>query len=86
MITPINQNKTPFVTPDAEKPDLANGPFLSFTGDNGSVTYIQMTNDRFIWIKQVGANDKFISTATFHANCCESIIDYLVQRLKETKL
>ena len=86
MVKPLNQNRTPFVTPDAEKPDLANGPFLSFTGDNGSVTYIQMTNDRAIWIKQVGAEDKFISTATFHANCCESIIDYLVQRLKETKL
>ena len=86
MITPTNQNKTPFVTPGTEKPDLANGPFLSFTGDDGGVAYIQMTNDCAIWIKQVGAEDKFISTATFHANCCESIIDYLVQRLKETKL
>ncbi len=86
MITPINQNKTPFVTPGTEKPDLANGPFLSLTGENGVIAYIQMTNDRALWIKQVGAEDNFISTATFHASCCESIIDYLVQRQKETKL
>lgn len=34
MVKPLNQNRAPFVTPDAEKPDLANGPFLSFTGDD----------------------------------------------------
>ena len=86
MEEPLKQNTPGYVTPNAEKPDLANGPFLSFIGDDGGVAYIQMTNDRAIWIKQVGAEEKFISTATFHANCCDSIIDYLVQRQKETKL
>ncbi|MBQ2176409.1 MAG: hypothetical protein II453_15550 [Alphaproteobacteria bacterium] len=86
MITPINQNKTPFVTPDAEKPDLANGPFLSFTGDNGSVTYIQMTNDRFIWFKQVSAEGMLLNVTAFDIGCSKYVTDYFAQRLKETKL
>ena len=85
MITPINQNKTPFVTPDAEKPDLANGPFLSFTGDNGSVTYIQMTNDRFIWFKQVSAEGMLLNVTTFDVGCSKQVMDYFAQRLEETE-
>ena len=46
MITPLKQNKNPFVTPGTEKPDLSNGPYLSFNGDNGAITYIQMTNGK----------------------------------------
>ena len=85
MITPLNQNKKTYITPDAEEPDLSNGPFLSFTGTNGSIAYIQMTNDCAIWIKQVSADEKNISTANFDPGCSKRIIDYLVQRLKETE-
>ena len=86
MITPINQNKTPFVTPGTEKPDLANGPFLSFTGDNGTITYIQMTNERAFWFKQVSAEGKLFNVTTFDVSCSKYITDYLAQRLKETEL
>ena len=86
MVKPLNQNRTPFVTPDAEKPDLANGPFLSFTGDNGSVTYIQMTNDRFILFKQVSAEGMLLNVTTFDIGCSKYVTDYFAQRLKETKL
>ena len=84
MITPLKQNKNPFVTPGTEKPDLANGPFLSFTGDNGSVTYIQMTNDRALWFKQVSAEGKLLNVTTFDVDCSKLLTDYLAQRLKET--
>lgn len=86
MITPITQNSNSFVTPDAEKPDLANGPFLSFTGDNGGVAYIQMTNERAIWIKQVSAEGQLLNITTFDAGCSKYITDYFAQRLKKTEL
>ena len=86
MVKPLNQNRTPFVTPDAEKPDLANGPFLSFTGDNGSVTYIQMTNGRNIWFKQVSAEGMLLNVTAFDVGCSKYVTDYFAQRLKETKL
>lgn len=85
MVTPITQNSNSFVTPDAEKPDLANGAFLSFSGDNGATAYIQMTNERAIWIKQVSADGKLINIATFGVGSGEPITNYLAQRLKETE-
>ena len=85
MITPLKQNRPPFVTPDAEKPDLANGPYMSFTGDNGTVTYIQMTNDRFIWFKQVTAEGMLLNVTIFDVGCSKHITDYFAQRLKETE-
>ena len=85
MVKPHNQNRTPLVTPDAEKPDLANGPFLSFTGDNRSVTYIQMTNDRFIWFKQVSAEGMLLNVTAFDVGCSKYVTDYFAQRLKETE-
>lgn len=84
MITPIKKNSTPFVTPDAEKPDLANGPYLSFNADNGAVAYLQMTNERAIWFKQINSNGTIINI-TFGPECCEQIVNYLVQRLNETE-
>ena len=75
----------PFVTPGVEKPDLANGPYLSFNADNGAIAYIQMTNDRTIWIKQVGSDGKLLNIATFGVSSGEPITNYLVQRLKETE-
>ncbi len=86
MNTTTDQNRLPFVTPDAEKPDLANGPFMSFTADNGSVTYMQMTNERIIWMKQVNAEGRMFNVTTFDAGCSKSLMDYLTQRLKETEL
>lgn len=83
MIKPLNQNTPSFVTPDAEKPDLSKGSYLSFTGDNGFVAYIQMTNERAIWIKQVGSEGARIYNLTFGAECGELITNYLVQRLRE---
>ena len=81
----IEKNTPSYLTPDTEKPDLANGPFLSFTGDNGFVAYIQMTNDRSIWIKQARNDGKSTINATFSPESSEQIINYLVQRLKETE-
>ena len=86
MVKPLNQNRTPFVTPGTEKPDTNNGPFLSFTGDNGSVTYIQMTNDRNIWFKQVSAEGTLLNVTAFDVGCSKYVTDYFAQRLKETKL
>lgn len=86
MNEPRKQNTPGYVTPDAEKPDLANGPFLSFTGDNGVITYIQMTNDRALWIKQVSAEGQLLNITTFDASCSKYIADYFTQRLKETEL
>lgn len=85
MIKPLNSNTPSFVTPDAEKPDIANGPYLSFNADNGAVAYLQMTNERAIWFKQVSAEGKLINVATFGEPSGEPITNYLVQRLKETE-
>ena len=74
----------PYVTPGAEKPDLSNGPYLSFNGDNGAITYIQMTNDRYILFKQVSAEGNLLNVTTFDVDCSKLLTDYLAQRLKET--
>ena len=84
MITPLKQNTPAFVTPGAEKPDLANGPYLKFNGDNGAITYIQMTNDRALWFKQVSAEGILLNVTTYDADCSKCVTDYLAQRLKET--
>ena len=81
----IKNNNPSFVTPDAEKPDLANGPYMSFTADNGVVVYIQMTNDRAIWFKQVTPEGKLLTVTTFDVGCSKYVTDYLAQRLKETE-
>ena len=86
MNEPLKQNTPGYVTPNAEKPDPANGPFLSFTGDNGTITYIQMTNERAFWFKQVSAEGKLFNVTTFDVSCSKYITDYLAQRLKETEL
>lgn len=86
MEEPLKQNTPGYVTPDAEKPDLANGPFLSLTGENGVIAYIQMTNDRALWIKQVSAEGKVLNITTFDAGYSKYITDYFAQRLKETEL
>ena len=86
MITPLKPNTPSFVTPGAEKPDLSNGPYLKFNGDNGAITYIQMTNDRALWFKQVSAEGMLLNITTFDAGSSKYITDYFAQRLKETEL
>ena len=85
MIKPIIQNDQPYITQGAEKPDLANGSFMTFHDDNGYVAHLQMTNDRIIWLKQVDPEGKCIINLTFGAPCAEPLINYLNQRLKETE-
>ena len=85
MITPLKQNTPAFVTPGAEKPNLANGPYLMFNGDNGAITYIQMTNDRALWFKQVSAKGILLNVTTYDVDCSKYITDYFAQRLKETE-
>ena len=81
----MEEKTNSFVTPGTEEPDVANGPFLSFHSDTGFVAYLQMTNDRAIWIKQVSEDGKFTNVMTFAAETCESIINYLKQRLKGSR-
>ena len=83
MITPLKPNTPAFVTPGAEKPDLSNGPYLKFNGDNGAITYIQMTNDRALWFKQVSAEGILLNVTTYDVDCSKCVTDYLTQRLKE---
>jgi len=85
MIKALNSNTPSYVTPDSEKPDLANGPYMSFDDDNSFVTYIQMTNDRTIWIKQVRKDNKLVINSIFNPDSAKQIINYLNQRLKETE-
>ena len=75
----------PYVKLGAEKPDSAYGPYISFVSDLGTTSYIQMTDSRDVWFKQVSPTGDALGMATFQTGAGEAVGKYFVQRMQQTE-
>ena len=75
----------PFVTPDVCPPDMKNGGYLTFTSDDGSTTYAQVTNDLNIWFKTISKEGFVANITTYNGEAAKKLIDYFKFRERQVK-